>query len=205
MTSFFSPCLSTNLKCCLRWACLITVLGLGFSSLAPNKLGFSSLAHHFYLSKRKPSWKRGSRSMVKPGIWATLFMSAAWKTRSMSRLRSSFLKGEMSFLFHISIIRTSLRLLNSNIPVFQVSEVPYQEIPEEKQPPWLAESGGLWQRNVRTAILPDQSGWWVWGGWVSNTTCLLNKILEITFMVFFYNLTKCGTLRTQSHWTYLHF
>lgn len=41
----------------------------------------------------------------------------------------------MSFLFHISIIRTSLRLLNSNIPVFQVSEVPYQEIPEEKQPP----------------------------------------------------------------------
>lgn len=40
----------------------------------------------------------------------------------------------------------------------QVSEVPNEEVPEEEQPPRLAESGGIRQGDVRAALLPDQSG-----------------------------------------------
>jgi len=40
----------------------------------------------------------------------------------------------------------------------QIPEVPHQEVPEEEQPPWLAEGRGVWQGDVRAALLPDQPG-----------------------------------------------
>lgn len=70
------------------------VSGLGSPSLAPNLLGLPSLVHHCALFIRKPSSKRGSRWMEKQAIWVTSFRSAAWRTRSTSRLRSSSPKGE---------------------------------------------------------------------------------------------------------------
>lgn len=42
--------------------------------------------------------------------------------------------------------------------LWQVPEVPDQEVPEEEQPAGLAEGGGVRQGDVRAALLPDQPG-----------------------------------------------
>lgn len=42
--------------------------------------------------------------------------------------------------------------------LFQVPEIPDQEVPEEEQPAGLAARGGVRQGDVRAALLPDQPG-----------------------------------------------
>lgn len=133
--------------------------GLGFPSLAPAWLGFSSLVHHSALPNRRSSSKRGSRWTGRRGTWETLCRSAAWRTKSTSRPRSSSPKGDTACSAkHPSemIWSEEPRL---NLPLrFQIPEVSDQEVSEEEQPPWLAQGRGVRQGDVRAALLPDQPG-----------------------------------------------
>lgn len=143
--------------------------GLGPPSLAPAWLGFSSLVHYCAMTNRSSSSKRGSRWMERRETWETLCRLAAWRTKSTSRRRSSSPRGEYSDRGKNLKRSKDLRV---NPPLhLQVPEVSHQEVPEEEQPAWLAQGGGVWQGDVRAALLPDQPGGWrVWGGRVKGWT-----------------------------------
>lgn len=111
--------------------------------------------------------------MERRGIWVTSSRLAAWRTRSTSRLRSSSPKGETRraeapVIITVLVWNTSLFNFNCKwkqpSSACQVSEVPDKEVPEEEQPAWLAQGGGLRQGDVRAALLPNQSGWRGVGG-----------------------------------------
>lgn len=185
---------------CLLWLCAslfrinkmfickhLTVCGLGRPSLAPARLGSPSLVHHCALSHRKLSSKRGSRWTGRRGTWAASSRWAAWRTRSMSRQRSSSPNGEPLQRPHCcSEVNEGKRVVKLHVGFVQVPEVPDQEVPEEEQPEGLAEGGGVWQGDVRAALLPDQSGRrGVWGRRVKScsTINLKNKTVFVLFLL----------------------